>query len=94
MTAPTQLTITPGKPLHGSYTLPGDKSLSHRSALFAALAEGNSKIENYLVAGVTCAMLDALTALNVVWQLDGNILYIRSQGLPSWQVTAAKFAGP
>ena len=35
------LTTTPSPPLAGSYTLPGDKSLAHRAALFAALAEGD-----------------------------------------------------
>ncbi len=34
------LTIHPGRPLQGEVRLPGDKSLSHRAALFAALAEG------------------------------------------------------
>lgn len=47
------LTITPGSPLRGTVTLPGDKSISHRAALFAALADGESRIENFLMAGVT-----------------------------------------
>ncbi|NJN43792.1 MAG: hypothetical protein HC806_02990 [Anaerolineae bacterium] len=37
------MTIFPGHPLRGNVTLPGDKSISHRAALFAALARG---IEN------------------------------------------------
>jgi len=82
---PTQLTINPGHPLRGSYTLPGDKSLSHRGALFAALAEGESYIKNFLVAGVTRAMLDALTMLGVSWRLEENMLYVCSHGLSGWQ---------
>lgn len=80
-----QLTITPGHPLRGSYTLPGDKSLSHRSALFAAMAEGDSRIENFLIAGVTRAMLEALTALGVAWRLDRNVLQVFGRGSSSWQ---------
>ncbi len=64
------LTISPGQPLHGSLRLPGDKSLSHRAALFAALAEGESRIENFLNAGVTRAMLQALSALGIDWEMD------------------------
>lgn len=79
------LTITPGHPLHGSYTLPGDKSLSHRSALFAALAQGESRIENFLVAGVTRAMLAALAEVGIDWHLDGNVLHVVGRGLPGWQ---------
>ncbi len=75
------LTVTPGGPLRGSVTAPGDKSLSHRSALFAALAEGESCIENFLVSGVTAAMLRSLTALGVDWQLQGETLRVTGRGL-------------
>ncbi|OGO40644.1 MAG: 3-phosphoshikimate 1-carboxyvinyltransferase [Chloroflexi bacterium RBG_16_58_14] len=85
MSLPIKLTITPGRPLRGSYTLPGDKSLSHRSALFAAMAEGESCIENFLVAGVTRAMLEALTALGVAWHMDRNVLRVQGRGLSGWQ---------
>lgn len=84
MNLPIRLTLSPGNPLRGSYTLPGDKSLSHRAALFAALAEGESRIENFLTAGVTRAMLDALTALGVAWKLKAGVLYVRGGGLAAW----------
>ena len=64
------LISSPGSPLQGVLCVPGDKSLSHRAALFAALAEGESRIENFLVSGVTQAMLEALTALGVAWKLE------------------------
>jgi len=67
--------------LHGTLTLPGDKSLSHRAALFAALAQGNSRIENFLVSGVTGAMLNALTLLGVSWKLQGRTLTIHGRGV-------------
>ncbi|WP_423170859.1 3-phosphoshikimate 1-carboxyvinyltransferase [Stenotrophomonas maltophilia group sp. CASM26] len=37
-----------GQPLQGSLTIPGDKSVSHRSVMFAALADGTSHIEGFL----------------------------------------------
>jgi 3-phosphoshikimate 1-carboxyvinyltransferase len=67
--------------LQGSYQPHGDKSLAHRSALLAALAEGESCIENFLVAGVTGAMLRALTALGVAWELDAERLGVRGLGI-------------
>lgn len=82
-----KLIITPGKPLRGAIShhhapgLPGDKSLSHRAALFAALAQGISQIDNFLVSGVTRAMLDALTALDVPWELQGTTLRVEGRGL-------------
>ncbi len=81
-----KLVVNPGARLAGEtgpgsgHALPGDKSLSHRAALFAALAEGESAIDNFLVSGVTDAMLNALTDLNVAWELKGNRLS-RAEGL-------------
>lgn len=42
----TSLQIEGGTPLRGSATLPGDKSISHRALLIAALAEKRSRIRN------------------------------------------------
>ncbi|MDR2849697.1 MAG: 3-phosphoshikimate 1-carboxyvinyltransferase [Verrucomicrobiota bacterium] len=75
------LTVSAAGPLSGELLLPGDKSLSHRAALFAALAEGESVIDRFLVSGVTRAMLNALTALGVDWRLDGARLTVRGRGL-------------
>ena len=68
-------------PLNGGFRLPGDKSLSHRAALFAALADGPSVIERFLVSGVTHAMLNALTGLGIPWRLDGTRLTVEGRGL-------------
>lgn len=43
----TTLTITPGRPLTGTVTVPGDKSLTHRAIILTALAEGASTITGY-----------------------------------------------
>ena len=67
-------------PLRGECRLAGDKSLSHRAALFAALAEGESRIENFLDAGVTRAMLNALRALGVEWELERDVLVLQGRG--------------
>lgn len=39
---------SPGHALAGSLTIPGDKSISHRAVMFAALADGCSRIEGFL----------------------------------------------
>ncbi len=76
-----KLTVFPGNPLRGTVLVPGDKSLSHRAVLFAALAEGESRIENFLVSGVTRAMLNALKVLGVRWSLEGETLTVEGRGL-------------
>jgi len=80
-----KLTIHSGRPLQGEVNLPGDKSLSHRAALFAALANGESLAENFLVSGVTAAMLRALTAMKIAWTLEGTTLIVHGPGLDGFQ---------
>ncbi|MFO7681373.1 MAG: 3-phosphoshikimate 1-carboxyvinyltransferase [Chloroflexota bacterium] len=71
MTAPTSLLIRPQKtPLTGVITVPGDKSISHRAIMLAALAEGKSIIRNWLPAGDTLSTLNAFQALGVVMDVD------------------------
>jgi 3-phosphoshikimate 1-carboxyvinyltransferase len=42
--APTELSLTGPRPLRGRVRVPGDKSISHRALLFAALASGTSRL--------------------------------------------------
>ena len=83
------LTLSADVPLGGTCLLPGDKSLSHRAALFAALAEGESVIDRFLVSGVTHAMLNALDALGIVWHLDDSRLTVQGRGLRGFTPPAA-----
>lgn len=83
------LIIHPAGRLSGEATVPGDKSLSHRAALFSALAEGESRIGNFLVSGVTRAMLDALTALGVAWRMEGAHLTVTGRGMHGWPAPTA-----
>ncbi len=87
MNGSVSLKVNPGKPLEGEIggsqgpALPGDKSLSHRAALLGAMSNGTSVIRNLLVSGVTWAMLEGLTTLEVPWKLDGTELTIYGTGL-------------
>jgi 3-phosphoshikimate 1-carboxyvinyltransferase len=75
------LTAFPSRALSGRTALPGDKSLSHRAALFASLAEGRSCIHNFLTAGVTAVMLRSLSGLGVPWSLEHGTLIVEGRGL-------------
>ncbi|MBA0283592.1 3-phosphoshikimate 1-carboxyvinyltransferase [Stenotrophomonas maltophilia] len=54
-----------GQPLQGSLTIPGDKSVSHRSVMFAALADGTSHIEGFLEGEDTRATAHIFSQLGV-----------------------------
>jgi 3-phosphoshikimate 1-carboxyvinyltransferase len=73
--------FAPSGPLRGQYAPPPDKSISHRAALIAAMADEPVAIENYLDSADTRSTLDALRTLGAgVDQEDGRIL-IRGLGL-------------
>lgn len=50
-------------PLSGSLRVPGDKSISHRSVLFAAMAEGTSTLSRVLDSGDVRSTIGAVRAL-------------------------------
>lgn len=76
-----------GKSLRGSVDaeLPGDKSISHRAALFAAFADGTSHIEHFQVSGVTRPMLQALTSFGIQWSLECESLTVEGRGIGAWK---------
>ncbi len=63
--------------LRGSAELPGDKSISHRALLHAALSAGESRLQNVLRAGVTTAMIACLRQMGVTIKGEGNALTVR-----------------
>jgi 3-phosphoshikimate 1-carboxyvinyltransferase len=53
----------PNAPLHGTIAVPGDKSISHRSLMFAALAVGETRIEGLLEGEDVLCTAAAMRAL-------------------------------
>jgi 3-phosphoshikimate 1-carboxyvinyltransferase len=82
-------TITPGGVLSGAVKLPGDKSISHRYAILAALAQGRSEIENYSPAADCASTLECLQRLGAdVERLRGNgvpRMTVAGKGLEGWR---------
>ncbi len=60
------VTVHPTECVRGRVRLPGDKSISHRYALLAALASGTSIIHGYSTGGDCASTLRCLRALGVV----------------------------
>ena len=54
-----------GEPLRGSVHIPGDKSISHRALMLAAIAEGSSHIQGFLEGEDTRATAAVLAQLGV-----------------------------
>ena len=73
-------TVRPAKRLRGTIAVPGDKSISHRAALFNALAQGEATVENFLIADDCRSTLDVLRSLGVEWELDEGARVLRVHG--------------
>ena len=61
-----QFTILPGaKTFQGKFTVPGDKSVSHRSIMFGAIAEGTTRVTGFLEGEDALATLQAFRDMGV-----------------------------
>jgi 3-phosphoshikimate 1-carboxyvinyltransferase len=74
------LTVSPASALQGEVTVPGDKSISHRAAIFGAVAHGTTRIENFLRAGDTRSTLTCLRQLGAEIRDDGKIIEVTGRG--------------
>ncbi|MGI8919046.1 MAG: 3-phosphoshikimate 1-carboxyvinyltransferase [Pyrinomonadaceae bacterium] len=67
--------IRPASRIKGQLRVPGDKSISHRAALIAALANGTSTISNFSTGADCAATIACLEALGVtVAGKEGNLI--------------------
>ncbi|KGG23438.1 5-Enolpyruvylshikimate-3-phosphate synthase [Prochlorococcus marinus str. SS35] len=75
--------ITPGGSLIGNVKVPGDKSISHRSLLFSAVAEGETTIEGLLPAEDPISTANCLKAMGVKISpiSKGEIVKVQGVGL-------------
>ena len=67
--------------VQGNLRVPGDKSISHRAALFNALGGGSARITNFS-SGADCgSTLSCLRALGVQIEHDGDRVHLEGRGL-------------
>jgi len=74
--------LTPACSINGRLRLPGDKSISHRAALIAALARGRSEISNFSTARDCASTLECLRSLGIsIEHKDGKVVFEGSHEL-------------
>lgn len=67
--------------LHGSVTVPGDKSISHRAAIFGSIAAGTVKITNFANSADCLSSLDCVRALGVPVETTGSSVVLHGLGM-------------
>jgi len=61
-----RVTVSPALTVSGGLRVPGDKSISHRYALLAAIADGRSTIAHYAPGADCASTLDCISALGAI----------------------------
>lgn len=71
--------------LQGHLTIPGDKSVSHRSVMFGAIATGKTTVDGFLLGEDCLSTIDCFRKLGVKIDVDGTNVTIESAGMEAWQ---------
>jgi 3-phosphoshikimate 1-carboxyvinyltransferase len=74
--------------ISGAITLPGDKSISHRYGMIAAIAEGSTRIQNYSTGADCHSTLGCVRALGIEVEGDGTEFVIHGKGLGGLRAAA------
>jgi len=73
--------LLPARSVQGHISLPGDKSISHRYAMLAAVADGRSVLDNYSTGADCASTLACLRSLGVPIDHNGSKVVIHGVGL-------------
>ena len=79
-TAESTVVVRPARNIAGALRLPGDKSISHRYAMLAAIADGRTRLENFSTGADCASTLSCLAALGVQLEQKENGVLIHGRG--------------
>jgi 3-phosphoshikimate 1-carboxyvinyltransferase len=86
----TSMKVKSANYLQGIIQLPGDKSISHRAAMFAAMAEGETKITNFATSADCASTLSCLEKLGVWIKREENTVFIEGLGKTGFTAPTAE----
>src|SRR5260221_4595696 len=82
-------TVSPAKRVRGRLRVPGDKSISHRYALIAAICHGPSRLINYAPGADCRSTLACLEALGVGIRADHDVIIVEGAAIGALQRPAS-----
>jgi len=74
------IVIRPARNISGSARLPGDKSISHRYAMLASIAEGTTRLENFSTGADCASTLNCLRTLGAQCERNQGSVVIQGCG--------------
>lgn len=69
------------KGLQGEITVPGDKSISHRSVMFGSIAQGITEIHNYLQGADCLSTISCFEKMGITIENKGSVVLVHGCGL-------------
>jgi 3-phosphoshikimate 1-carboxyvinyltransferase len=77
----SSIVVRPARTVRGVVRIPGDKSISHRYAMLAAISEGTSLFHNFSAARDCASTLDCMRKLGCEWKrLDDGAIEVQGLG--------------
>ncbi len=76
-----QMKLKKADTLRGTVTIPGDKSISHRSVMFGALAEGTTRITNFLRGNDCLSTIQCFRRMGIEIEEQPEEILVHGRGL-------------
>lgn len=73
--------IQPASHLKGTLSIPGDKSISHRSIMFGSIAKGTTKIHNFLMGDDCLSTIECFRKLGIDIEMHNDHILVHGKGL-------------
>lgn len=73
--------IQPASHLKGTLSIPGDKSISHRSIMFGSIAKGTTKIHNFLKGDDCLSTIECFRKLGIDIEMHNDHILVHGKGL-------------
>lgn len=67
--------------LKGEVTIPGDKSVSHRSVMFGSIAKGTTEIHNFLQGADCLSTISCFRSMGVEIENNGDTILVHGNGM-------------
>lgn len=67
--------------LRGEVTIPGDKSISHRSIMFGAIAKGTTEVSNFLQGADCLSTISCFEKMGISIENTGNCIRVHGNGI-------------
>ena len=73
--------INPAKQINGTITVPGDKSISHRSVMLGAISKGTTHVSGFLTGEDCLSTIGCFKELGINIEIDGTNVTVYGKGI-------------